>query len=210
MAKTEEILLIERTKAGDMEAFDELFHLHSHKLYSFAFGLLKTHAQTEDLVQDIFIIMWERREQINPAYQFENYLFTIAYHAILKVFRRKKMEKRVMADLYRSSPPEPSDSTISLHCREMEEAISLVVESMPPRRKEVFKKSREDGWSIFFGGSGKIRIPAQFHGEQVLIPYLIAYTSKLNKASLIIMRTWLMFIAGPLILFSGGHITFYF
>lgn len=143
-----EKILIERTRAGDMEAFDELFHRHSQKLYSFAFSLLKDHTQTEDLVQDIFITVWERREQINPAYHFENYLFTICYHSVLKYFRRKKIEQRVISEILKSTQGKLSESTNSLHYRELEQAINLVVESMPPRRKKVYKMSREDGLSI--------------------------------------------------------------
>ena len=71
--------ILKRLKTGDMAAFDAIYQLYSKKLYSFAFSLLKDHYHSEELVQDVFVTLWEKREQINTDLQFENYLFTYLF-----------------------------------------------------------------------------------------------------------------------------------
>lgn len=81
--------ILKRLKAGNMDAFDMIYRKYSKKMYSFTFSLLKDHDQSEELVQDVFVTLWAKREQINTDLQFENYIFTICYNSARKFFRRK-------------------------------------------------------------------------------------------------------------------------
>jgi RNA polymerase sigma factor (sigma-70 family) len=66
---------------------------------------LKDHDQSEDLIQDVIVTLWEKRDQLNPDLKFENYLLTICYNSVRKFFRRKNIEHRVkdylLKNLYR-------------------------------------------------------------------------------------------------------------
>ncbi len=143
-----EKLILNRMKQGDMAAFDAIYHNYEKKLYAFAFGLLKDHDQSEELVQDVFVTLWQKKEQINPDLHFENYLFTICYNSIRKFFRRKKIESKVKDYLLKNSPECIPETSNELIYNELIDLLNHTVEKLPNKRKKVFKLSRQEGKGI--------------------------------------------------------------
>src|SRR5665811_2334517 len=62
---------------------------YSGRLYRFAFGYLKSEADAEELVQEVFTIIWEKRKDLKEELSFKSFLFTIAFNIIRKHFRTK-------------------------------------------------------------------------------------------------------------------------
>lgn len=145
---TDEKSIIKRLKAGDLAAIDAIYHKYNKKLYSFTFSLLKDHNQSEDLIQDIFVTLWEKREQINPDLKFENYLLTICYNSARKFFRRMKIENKVKDYLLKNSPESISETANTVIYNELMEIVDRAVEKLPPKRKVVFKLSRQENKQI--------------------------------------------------------------
>jgi len=140
--------ILKRLKAGDMAAIDAIYHSYSKKLYSFTFSLLKDHNQSEDLMQDVFVTLWEKRDQINPDLKFENYLFTICYNSARKFFRRKNIEHKVKDYLLKNSPHSISETANTVIYNELMEMVERAVEKLPPKRKLVYKLSRQEYMQI--------------------------------------------------------------
>ncbi len=140
--------ILKRLKAGDMSAIDAIYHSYSKKLYSFTFSLLKDHNQSEDLIQDIFVTLWEKRDQINPDLSFENYLFTICYNSVRKFFRRKNIEHKVKDYLLKNSPESIPETANTVIYNELMDIVERAVEKLPPRRKLVYKLSRQEYMQI--------------------------------------------------------------
>jgi RNA polymerase sigma-70 factor (family 1) len=140
--------ILKRLKDGDMAAIDAIYHHYSKKLYSFTFSLLKDHSQSEDLVQDVFVTLWMKRDQINPDLKFENYLFTICYNSVRKFFRRKNIEHKVKDYLLKNSPDSIPETANTVMCNELMEMVERAVDKLPPRRKLVFKLSRQEYMQI--------------------------------------------------------------
>ena len=59
---TQELLI--RLKSGDILAFDQVYELYSHKLFSFVFNILKNEADVDDIVQEVFVKIWESRNKL--------------------------------------------------------------------------------------------------------------------------------------------------
>ena len=131
-----------------MAAFDAIYHNYSRKLYSFTYSLLKDHEQSEELVQDVFVTLWEKREQINTELRFENYLFTICYNSVRKFFRKKKIEKKVRDYLLKNSPENISETANTIIYNELMDLVNRTIEKMPAKRKTAFKLSRQEGKTI--------------------------------------------------------------
>jgi RNA polymerase sigma-70 factor (ECF subfamily) len=140
--------ILKKLKAGDMAAIDAIYNSYSKKLYSFSFSLLKDHAQSEDLVQDVFVTLWEKRVQINPDLNFENYLFTICYNSVRKFFRRKNIEHKVKDYLLKNSPESIPETANTVIYNELMDMVESAVEKLPPRRKLVYKLSRQEYMQI--------------------------------------------------------------
>ena len=145
---SEEKSIIIKFKEGDAAAFDAIYHKYSKKLYNFARGLLKDPDSAGEMVQEVFVNLWEKREQIDTAFNFENYIFTITYNSIRKFFRKKSMENKVKDSLLKNSPEVIENTDDSIIYQELLDLANQTIDKLTPKRKTVYKLSREEGMSI--------------------------------------------------------------
>ena len=143
--KNDDCLLIPKLIKGDVLAFDSLYKKYARKLYFFVLKYLKSETEAEEVVQSVFVKVWENRKRLKQELSFKSFLFTIAYNDICKVFRKRQNFKKVLEEfLY-------YDSNISDETREKidyESLLSLVneiIEKLPARQKEIIIKSRFKG-----------------------------------------------------------------
>ena len=145
--KEGEIELIRAFKKGDSRAFEKLFQEYHKKLYAFLFHLLHSKEDAEEIVQDTFIKVWEKREDFIDGYSFDSFLFTIAKNAFLNL-NRKKINRVVFEDhlnfLEEISPGGTDDYIIF---KETKEIINTIIEGLPPKRKEIFLLRKIEGLS---------------------------------------------------------------
>jgi len=140
--------ILKRFKEGDAEAFDALYHRYSKKLFHFALGLIKDQEISKDLVQEVFVNLWEKRSQVDLSMNFDNYIFTITYNSIRKYFRKKSIETKYIDQLLQNSPGtlESADGTVIY--LELLELANKTIEKLSPKRKIVYKLSRQEGLKI--------------------------------------------------------------
>ncbi len=137
--------IIRRFKEGDAEAFDAIYHNYSKKLFHFALGLTKDKHISEDLVQEVFVKLWEKRDQVDPKLNFDNYIFTITYNSIRKFFRNQSTETKVIDLLLKNSPENIESIYGTVIYNEMLDRANKVIETLPPKRKTVYMLSRQEG-----------------------------------------------------------------
>lgn len=145
--KESEILLIKALKSGNSKAFEMLFEHHHKKLYSFLFHLLNSKEDAEEIVQETFIKIWEKREDFIEGYPFESFLFKIAKNAFLNL-NRKKVNRRVFEEhlnLLQEISSEKSDDYIIF--KETSDIIDIIISGLSPKRKEIFLLRRIEGLS---------------------------------------------------------------
>ena len=136
--KESEIELIRAFKKGNTIAFEKLFQKYHKKLYAFLFHLLHSKEDAEEIVQETFIKIWEKREDFIEGYSFNSFLFTIAKNAFLNL-NRKKINRRVFENhldfLEEISTGKTDDYVIFQETRNI---INTIIEGLPPKRKEIF------------------------------------------------------------------------
>lgn len=132
--------LVTRFTNGDMKAFDDIYVAFNHKLQKFVFSLVKTEIDTEDLVHEVFVKVWENKEKLRNSASFDSYLFTIAYHTSLS-FLRNKVKNAKYIEFVKSvrAGVDESDFAENLDREEISEKLNFLIEGMPPRQREVFK-----------------------------------------------------------------------
>ncbi len=141
-----EFELVTQLKKGEVFAFDKLFDCYSAKLFKMANSYLNEKADAEEIVQDVFIKIWQKRTDINPDLSFKTYLFKIAFNAILKAFRKKATDekhKRLFAQEFLFHSTEKRDEAAYLQTLRY---VDRLIDNLPPKQKEVFILSRKEGF----------------------------------------------------------------
>lgn len=136
--------LIKRVKNSDQQAFQILYNYYFSKVYAFLNSLnLSTYA--DDVVQETFVILWSKREDLDEEKSFESYLFTIAKNLALKSLRKQivyQLEEDTEVLEHKSSLVEndafPDD---------VEKTYVKILSKLPERAKVVFELKRMYGWS---------------------------------------------------------------
>lgn len=138
--------LLLRLRQDDKVAFYNLYERYSKRLYSFVFRFIKQESDTEEIVQEVFVKIWEKRRTIDAYSSFESFLFTIAYNSTISLFRKRINEKKYLEHLYalqkESIVPELNDE---IQFNDLKEQVSYLIEGLTPRQKEIYKLSRESG-----------------------------------------------------------------
>jgi RNA polymerase sigma-70 factor (ECF subfamily) len=137
--------LVQQLKAGEAAAFDELFEIYGQKLYGFALKYLKSQTEAEELVQDVFVRIWENRKSLNSDFSFKSYLFTIALNQVRKYFKKRAMSLRYLASLKEDDFDLDNQTAEFVDYTSVLQRIDQVVASFPERKKQIFLKSRKEG-----------------------------------------------------------------
>ena len=82
-----EALLIELLISGSEKAFDEIYKIHSTRLFSFCHRFIKSRETAEEIVQDVFIKLWTNKESIQNKESLSSLLFTIARNRLINSYR---------------------------------------------------------------------------------------------------------------------------
>jgi len=138
--------LVRSLKRGDMLAFNELFGYYGRRLYYFSFGYLRSEPECEELVQEVFTKVWEKRTALKEELSFRSYIFTIAFNIIRKHFRNRSLvntylKSQVMDDFN-------LDTIEKVDFNSLKSRLDDLVSKLPLRRKEIFTKSRFEGLSV--------------------------------------------------------------
>ena len=115
-------------------------------MYHFAFGYLKSAAEAEELVQEVFTIIWAKRADLKEELSFKSFLFTIAFNIIRKHFRTKAY----LSEYFKTGISDDLDMQTSqkITYDSLYQYITELVNQLPQRCKEIFIKSRFEGHSI--------------------------------------------------------------
>jgi RNA polymerase sigma-70 factor (family 1) len=140
-----ESLLVHNLSKGNLLAFNTLYKIYSNRLYRFALGYLKTEPEAEELVQEVFTIIWDKREDLKEELSFKSFLFTIAFNIIKKHFRKKAYLARYINKPYHEADIQ---TDLKITYDSLYKYLTELLNQLPDRRREVFIKSRFDGLSI--------------------------------------------------------------
>jgi RNA polymerase sigma-70 factor, ECF subfamily len=141
-----EVRLAELQRTGDGEAFMQvLFKSYYRPLGNVIYRVVQDRAVTEDLLQDVFLRVWNNRDSLTITTTYKAYLYRAAMNAALRHAERRK--RQVGWD--EAGIPEPArDSTAEqLDAQEAEQLVALALEALPPQCRAVFLMSRQEGLS---------------------------------------------------------------
>jgi len=131
--------------ALDKPAFEELFRSFFPGLVLFAQKYLPDQDTAKEIVHNVFINLWEKRENVDTSSSLKSYLFTSVYNRCLNHIRDQKKFDKDETHLQRLDSTEFADGTDRLEEQELEERIYDALQALPERCREVFTLSRFEG-----------------------------------------------------------------
>lgn len=132
--------LIELSNSSEI-AFEKIYHFYSHKIYFKIRRLVKSQVITEDILQEVFLAIWNNRRKLNTDKSLCSYLFCVAANKCNDYFRRIKRERKLLKELL---VPDISSDSLEKNIVE-EESFKIVkntIELLPLKRKQIFKLSK--------------------------------------------------------------------
>jgi RNA polymerase sigma-70 factor (ECF subfamily) len=138
--------LKERIAEGDERSFRQLFDNFSPKLIEFAYAMLKLKDAATEVVDQVFVKIWQQRKKVTSVQSLRVYLYTATKNTALNYISKKAKEQITepfdFINLQLSDNESPEQQMIT---SEIFKKIRLTVDELPPRCKMIFKLVREDG-----------------------------------------------------------------
>lgn len=128
---------------GSYADFNQLYRLYATRLYGFAYSLTHSPEMSEEIVQEVFLKVWQMREQISPDYSFRSFIFTIAKNRFLNELRNQIT--RLSYDEYIAQYEDIGENSVDLEFdfRELNAEIHRAKEKLSKRQREIFEMSKE-------------------------------------------------------------------
>ncbi len=127
--------------------FEKLYNLYWEELYDFCFYHCKVASLTEEIVQDIFLSLWERGDGFLMNGEIRAYLYKAVKNKVFDAYREKARRQEAF-DQFRLRNCDSAcitEETVSYN--ELSDRLGIVIENLPCRCREVFRLSREAGLS---------------------------------------------------------------
>lgn len=130
--------LLERLKQDDIEAFNTLYFMYSSRLYARLLKLLKNSEHVEEVLQDVFLRLWNKRKEIDSDRNFHAFIFRIADNLAIDLFRKISRDKVLQLELWAAAVSYYFHSEEKLLNKERMSILREAMETLPPKRKEIF------------------------------------------------------------------------
>ena len=136
--------LLERVRAGEEAAFDTVFRTWYAALVRVAAALLKDTDAAEEVVQDVMVEFWRRRQVMDADVTLRAYLLRSVRNRALNHLRHLRVRRETTGDV-EALYDEPVASDQPVVAKELAEAVKIALAELPPRCREVFDLSRVHG-----------------------------------------------------------------
>lgn len=131
---------------GDEFAFRVFFDQYKNRFYAVVLKMTRSDTVAQEMVQDIFLKIWQNRTSLATLENPDAYFFTTLYRLVYKYYKKLSMERRLLK-LISESPHFQNITDETVLAQESEKLINQAVAKLPPQQQLVFKLSKQDGLS---------------------------------------------------------------
>lgn len=142
---SDEAALLLQLKRGDENALDVIYRKYWEGLFFYSYHLLKDKHACEDVIQDLFVRLWENREQLNVRLSLKAYLYASCRYALYKLIRKEQVREDIFDAIYERLHTETAYG--NLEHKELVQQINVIVNGLPPKCREVYQLSRKENLS---------------------------------------------------------------
>lgn len=187
--------LLLRLKEGDQEAFEHLYNSHGKRIYWKIARMVKIKDEAEELFQELFVRVWERREQIDVQQSFSAYLYRIAENMVYDFYRKATRTEGIRQILIARGEESYDHIEKTLFKKEAHELLHQAIATMPPLRQQAFilckleEKSYEEVAAIMGISTNTVRNHI-VKGTQTLKEYFRDHQNPNSMALILLFLTF--------------------
>lgn len=136
-------IIISKLQKGDQKIWKEIVNQYSEQLFGYSLSLCSDHSIASDIVQEVFITLFEYRFKLNPDYPLKSFLYKTAYNKFVNHYHKEKSLSRlheqyhyILQEIFYEKPDQGIEKDLAI--------MNTLIENLPKRTKEVFilKKKR--------------------------------------------------------------------
>jgi RNA polymerase sigma-70 factor (ECF subfamily) len=140
-------ILAARIRQNDKNAFKTLYDRYSRKIYFFSLKHLNNASEAEELVQSVFINVWENRRSLNPDNSVKSYIYKAAVNYIINYLRKKTIRAGYIESELNKSDKYSDITYEQVFFQDLESSINSIVGTLPAQQQKIFSLGRTGGLS---------------------------------------------------------------
>jgi RNA polymerase sigma-70 factor (ECF subfamily) len=141
----DEQILLRQLAEGDRNAFRTLYDLHGDKLFSYTMRLTESKQIAEDVLQDVFIKVWQHRESLKEIRSFDAWLYTLAKNQVMNGFKRANLERLILTGIKYATKEACDPVTQSINYKETNRFLQEAINLLPPQQKKIYQLRQDQG-----------------------------------------------------------------
>jgi RNA polymerase sigma-70 factor (ECF subfamily) len=141
-----EIVLLQLAD-GNPTAIEELYNFYYPRLYHFSKTFLKLEEGIDDILQEVFIKIWQNRTRIKTSSTFNAFIFTITRNLLLNELRSRLTNQKIKEKVGKMAIPIEYSFIEQSEFHDLKEKVDKAISELPVRQKEIFTLSRLNGYS---------------------------------------------------------------
>jgi RNA polymerase sigma-70 factor (ECF subfamily) len=130
---------------GDEKAFDFFYEHYSLPVYRKLLKMIKVEFVAEEILQDVFIKVWEKRHLIDPEKGLKCYIYKIAQNMVYDFYRNLAREDQLQAEIKYAFRDMTSDAATDVLLKETRQLLEMAIEQLPEQQKIVFRLCKQEG-----------------------------------------------------------------
>jgi len=136
--------LLQRLAKGDRTAFDAIYTRHWHAMYQSVYGIFRDEAACMDIVQDVFVWLWEKRAEVHIQTSLSAYLRAAVKFKAANYIRSGKVRRFFFEEALRVAATANTAAPDDIEIRELKNIIRQATENLPEKCREIFHLSRNE------------------------------------------------------------------
>lgn len=140
--------LTELLKQGDRAAFNKLYAMHWKKLFSIAYQALGSADDAKDIVQDTFVKVWDKREQLDTSCQVSGFLFTILKNNIINYLKKELSRKKRLQNAFGNREEKDHSPEDHYEASQLSVLLEREINQLPPKMRHILVLSRNKNMAI--------------------------------------------------------------
>lgn len=141
--------IIKRIRQGDVKQFESLFRSSYVSLVRYAKSFVRDHDSAEEIVQDLFVKLWDERDRITIENSLNGYLFRSVHNRCIHLLEHRKVIEKHERETITGQKGSIENVSEQIHYNELQSAVAKILERLPERCGKIFCMNRFEGLKYY-------------------------------------------------------------